>query len=136
MNVDPETAKAAVGKTKELGVFGIGIGVIFGALMLYANHISSAKRPIEELSLPLAIPASFIVAGFLTMLLRLKPIIILTTGLAIIGFAADLFLSFNPIKALISGAVVLLVLKTARLALIETELNSSSKEDPKVTHSP
>ena len=117
----------SAGKIKELGVFAIGIGMIFGALILYVNQIAPARRPVNQLFIPLAIPATFVVAGILTLLVRRKPIIILTTSLVIIGFAVDLLLALNLVKALISVAASLLVLKTARLALLESKLNLANK---------
>lgn len=109
------------GKTKELGIFAIGLGIICGALVLYMNHIFSAGESDNQLVVALAIPAAFIAAGILTLLVRIKPMVIFTTSLIVVGFAIDLLLEFNSIKLLMTSAVIFLVLKTSGQALKEIE---------------
>ena len=112
---------AFVGKTKELGIFTIGIGLIFGALILYLDDTPPSRSSNSQLIFMMAIPAAFVIAGVLTLVLRKKPIVILSAALVVIGFTIDLLLAINPVKAVFCGGVALLVISTAKQALREID---------------
>ena len=79
------------------------------------------------LIVPLVIAATYVVLGFLVRKLKSPGIIILTMILVAAGFAIDLIIGFNVVKAVIDVLVISMIVKTGREAL--TEVNPEPVAD-------
>lgn len=113
------------GKIRELGIFTVGVGIIVAALTLYITFIIGpgpgvAVSPIA-LVLPLSMSVVYIVLGILTQRSANPTIIQVTMALVTLGFVFDLVVGFHIIKAVITGAVIGLIIKTGLEALKELE---------------
>jgi hypothetical protein len=110
-------------KVQELGIFAIGIGILLAALLLWLMYATSPQPGRERSSVfpavTLSICAICVVLGVLTLRLKSRLIIQLTVAVLILGFIAELLISFNVIKAIISACVIWLIIKTGREALKE-----------------
>lgn len=116
-------------KVTELGVFAIGIGVLIAVVVLVvANSVLPPQPPMSgpQLVLPLGICGAFIVLGALTLILKNRVIILITVALLVLGLVLDLAIGFNPIKLLISGAIIWLIIKTGKEAA--QEVNKGATE--------
>ncbi len=110
-------------KVNDLGIFAIGIGLI-GAAMSIWTYVLAQRDPTIDLSpsvlaVPLGICATFVVLGILTLTLKSRPVIMATMGLLVLGLVADLLLSLNVGKLVISGLIIWLVVKTGNEAMQE-----------------
>jgi uncharacterized membrane protein len=107
-------------KSKELGVFTIGLGMIGALLTLYV--VLAMSGPAQEGAILrlaiLMIPSLvFVFAGIWVLAFPCRTTIRVVVGLLIVALIADALFSFNPIKCLISFGVACLVWKTARQAM-------------------
>ncbi len=111
------------GKIRELGIFTVGIGVILALLTFWISFAMSSApgRQISMVSMaePLTISVIYIVCGILTMQLKTRPIILTTIVLVTLGFALELLIRFDSIKAVISLLAIGLIVKTGGEALKE-----------------
>lgn len=114
---------APQGKIKSLGILAIGSGLLMSLLSLgfrlFFQPLLSGPAP--ELWIPLTIASLFAISGILTLRWRGKPIVLVTAFVVVIGFAVDLFIGFNPLKAILFASAALMVINTATLALSEAE---------------
>jgi len=79
------------------------------------------QRSILLIAVPLAISVVFIALGILTRKLKTPAIITATMVVIVVGFALDLLIAFNVVKAIIDVAVIALVIKTGKEALEEAK---------------
>lgn len=107
-------------KSRELGVFTVGIGIIFSAIVLYGLFITPLRgqEGVILKFVPFLIPGAILVlAGVCLLAIPSKTTVKVATGIVTFAFVADALLVFNPIKWIISAACVYLVWKTARQSL-------------------
>lgn len=107
-------------KTRELGVFTIGIGIIFGALTVYVAMISqspSGNATAFAVVVGLIPSSIFVLAGIYLLVIRSKMSVKFTKWIVTLAFVADALLSLNPIKWVVSAACLYLVWKTAGQAI-------------------
>ena len=118
-------------KAQELSIFTIGLGIILAVLTLWLTFAlqptPGQQRSQLLLIVPLVIAATYVVLGFLVRKLKLPGIIILTMILVAAGFAIDLIIGFNVVKAVIDVLVISMIVKTGREAL--TEVNPEPVAD-------
>ncbi len=118
-------------KIQELSIFTIGIGIILALLALWLTfalqQIPEQERSPLFLIVPLAIAVTYVVLGFLVLKFKSSGIIILTMILVAAGFAIDLIIGFNIVKAVIDVVVISMIVKTGRKAL--AEVNSEPVAD-------
>ena len=118
-------------KAQELSIFTIGIGIILAVLTLWLTFAlqptPGQQRSQLLLIVPLVIAATYVVLGFLVRKLKSPGIIILTMILVAAGFAIDLIIGFNVVKAVIDVLVISMIVKTGREAL--TEVNPEPVAD-------
>ena len=112
-------------KVQELGIFATGIGVLLAALTLWLNYAvqpdPGRERSLGVIAIALGFGAVYVVLGVLTLLLKSRVIIQLTISIVVLGLLLDLLIGFNVIKAIISGLVICLVIKTGRQALVKAK---------------
>jgi hypothetical protein len=107
-------------KTKELGVFTIGLGMIGAVLTTYLVAISpeptqnGAALRLAILMIPSMV---FIFAGIWVLAFPCRTTIRVAVGLLTIALIFDALFSFNPVKCVISFGIGYLVWKTARQAM-------------------
>ncbi len=112
-------------KTRELGVFTIGIGLIFAALTAYVVITSQEPRQTVvavALIVGMIPSAILILAGLCALVLRTPLAVRLTAGVVTLAFIADAILNLNPIRLIVSAACLYLVWRTAGQAI--AQLNS------------
>ena len=118
-------------KAQELSIFTIGLGIILAVLTLWLTFAlqptPGQQRSQLLLIVPLVIAATYVVLGFLVRKLKSPGIIILTMILVAAGFAIDLIIGFNVVKAAIDVLVISMIVKTGREAL--TEVNPEPVAD-------
>lgn len=118
-------------KAQELSIFTIGLGIILAVLTLWLTFAlqptPGQQRSQLLLIVPLVIAATYVVLGFLVRKLKSPGIIILTMILVAAGFAIDLIIGFNVVKAVIDVLVISMIVKTGREAL--TEVNPEPVAD-------
>ena len=110
-------------KVKELGIFTVGIGILLAILTLWLSLMlqpaPGQPRSAALVAVPVAISVIYIVLGALTLRFKSRAIIQVTIGLVVLGFLLDLLIGFNVVKAVISGLIIALIVKTGREALDE-----------------
>jgi hypothetical protein len=112
-------------KSKELGIFTIGLGLIGALLTTYVVMALAGPAPASPMHdgaafrlAILMIPSIvFIASGIVVLAFPSRTTIKMVVALLTLALIADALLSFNPIKCLISFGVICLVWKTARQAL-------------------
>jgi hypothetical protein len=110
-------------KRRELGVFTIGIAIIFGGLAVYVAMISDGRGQQAPLAIAiLLIPSLVLVlAGICVLVMRSALAVRMTAVIVTLTFLADAVMSLNPIKWLVSAACLYLVWKTARQAIAQLQ---------------
>lgn len=110
-------------KVQELSIFTIGIGIILAVLTLWLTF-ALQPTPGQERSplllvVPLAIAVTYVVLGLLIRKFKSSSIIILTMIFVAAGFAIDIIIGFNIVKAVIDVLVISMIAKTGWEALTE-----------------
>ncbi len=110
-------------KTDELGIFTIGIGIVFAALSLWLTFTlrpnPGRQQSLLAVVVTLAICAIYVVLGILTRRTKSAGQIQLTVAFVVLGFLVDLALGFSILKLFISGFVIFLIVKTGVQAIGE-----------------
>lgn len=115
-------------KVQELSIFTVGIGVILAALTLwltfameptYSPHTKWAFR------FAMLISVIYVALGAMTGVLKNRPIIMTTMVVLVAGLLTDLLLGLSIPKAVVSGLIIMLVVKTGRQALAEVNPDGS-----------
>lgn len=108
---------------RDLSTFTIGIGILMAVLTLwltYAMQPSAGQQPsLLLVVVPLVISVVYIILGVLVRRLKSPGVVIATMLLVAAGFAIDLVIAFNIVKAAIDILIIFMIVKTGRSALVE-----------------
>ena len=107
----------------ELAIFTIGLGVILAALvswLLYASPPVPNRSTVLTV-IPFAAAGLLVVLGLIVKYVRNMASIYAALAIISVMFLGDLLIGFNPIKVVISGAIVFMVIKVGRSALLEAD---------------
>ncbi|MDB2686163.1 hypothetical protein N9Y42_03040 [Mariniblastus sp.] len=111
-------------KIDELAIFTAGLGGIIAAVLIWLTIATptNAGRSISAfITPPLVAACLLMLLGLVIKLTRNKAVIYFTLALVVLLFLVDLLLGFNPIKALISGTILYLIIKNGREAIREAD---------------
>jgi hypothetical protein len=115
-------------KINELGVFTIGIGVLIAALAIWfwfmLDPPRGKVRDFKTVAIPVAFGAVYILLGLLTLKLRSRMIIQITSGLVTVGLLLELINSFHIGKLILSGIAIWLINTTAKGAVADVQESS------------
>ena len=110
-------------KTRELGVFAIGLGIIIASLLSFALFLMPTliRIPATDLSPPkLAVtfaPSLFLVlAGIYVLLSRTTLSVDVAASIVTIAFVGQSLLTMNPLAWIFSAVCLYLIWRTARQA--------------------
>jgi hypothetical protein len=107
-------------KTKELGVFTIGLGIIVAALFTFAAFVlpsPSGQISPSRFAVVLAPSLVFVLTGLYVLLIRTELSVDLARWIVTIAFAGQALLSFHLVNLIFSAVCLYLVWRTAGQAI-------------------